>query len=701
MLLGLSLVAATRCALWMWAAFHPPACLETADHHLVVQLLAVKTGGSGVSLLDAKILDVLTPNCHMLRAERIRLSWYFPDEGVQAGDILRAEVRLRKPWGAKNPGGFDYGLWLLGQGYRASGYLRAVHASNVERRALRPKLRIPATRYVYGSLLNALALGVRDGVSDQSWALFRETGTIHLMVVSGLHVGVFAGFIYLLAGFAFRLLTTLPPPWHAHNAASMMSLLGVALLVYQTGMQAPVLRAALMVGVVIVLLMCARTAQWWRVILLVALVCVVLLPRMVLQQGFWLSYAAVAVLLFFFGQRYPRQTWVRGFVSCQAVLLVGLTPWLGVTAGEVPLISPIANLLVVPLMSLLTIPLAMAGALLLNIVPALGHLLLSIADISLAPVMYLLESLRDQLGSSGYFAARAALQGMLAGIVLMLPVSWKLRGVALLISLSLFLSKPVLLPHGEFRVTVLDVGQGSAALVDTARHRLVVDTGPAFRSGFDTGASVVIPALRSTGPDRLDRILISHADNDHAGGAAAVAARYPTARLIGLGAACPDGLRWQWEGVDFAVLSDRTARTRNDASCTLLVSNPRRSVYFSGDIGQRVERRLLPRLPSGVDLLLAPHHGSTTSSSPRFVHHLCPRMVVYPAGRLNRFGHPRPEVVARYQRIGAVAATTGLDGAVMWRSDRPARLQTWRRGVLLANSESGSCRQPRSYGGSR
>jgi len=688
-----------RVCLWLCSAFDVPACIEAGDHELALQLLAVKPGADGVTMLDAQVTEVYSRHCRQLAGQRVRLSWYFSDRRVEPGVLLRAEVRLRKPWGAKNPGGFDYGLWLIGQGYRASGYLRAVQPVRIsEARTLLPKLRIAGGDYVYGGLLNAIALGVRDDVSAEMWALFRDTGTIHLMVVSGLHVGVFAGFVYLLAMSGLRFCTRLRPPWHAHNMASLISLAGVVLLVYQAGLQAPVLRAGLMVSLFVVMLLSNRRTHWWRILLLVMLLALLVQPRMLLQQGFWLSYAAVAALLFYFAPRAPVQTRVRGFVLCQLVLLLGLSPWLGATAGEVPLVSPFANLIVVPLMSMLTIPLAMSGALLTTIAQPLGHVCLYLADLSLALVIHVLELLRGSLGSIGFFTWQQTVQGMLASWLMFLPLSVKLRVLALGVCATLLLPRPIALPQGEFRVTVLDVGQGSAALVDTSHHRLLVDAGPAFRSGFDSGASVVIPALRSTGPDILHRILISHGDNDHAGGAGAVTARFPLAEVIGLGNACVDGLGWRWDGVDFEVLTDPAAVSSNDASCTLLVSNPRRTVYFSGDISRRVEQRLLPRLPRRVDLLLAPHHGSATSSSARFVQHVCPRFVVYSAARRNRYGHPRQQVASRYQRVGAVAVITGEHGAAVWRSDLPLSLHAWRSGSVNATGGSGICPPRRSSG---
>jgi competence protein ComEC len=702
---GLVLLVALRCVLWLSQALDVPVCLEAADHDLQLEVLAVKAADTSVIMLDARVVQVISAACRQLRGERLRLSWYYPEFTAHPGDLLRTTVRLRKPWGSRNPGGFDYGWWLLGQGYRASGYLRSVAAVNPPGHAAKDqfRLRVADGSLVYPGLINAIALGVRDGVTAEQWELFRATGTIHLMVVSGLHVGVFAGGVYLFAFGLLRLIRRIPPGWHARHLALLVSALAIAGLVYQTGLQAPVLRAALMAGAVIFTLLLSRHSSWWRSFFAITLLALLLQPRMLLQQGFWLSYAAVAALLFFFVHRAPQFSWVRGFCMCQWVLLLCLTPWVGLTAGEVPLVSPLANLLVVPLMSMVTIPLAMAGALLSPVdwLQPLSGAALWVADHSLALVVYLLQQLRGAAGSSGYFSAPRALQGILAGAVLLLPLGRGIRLTALLCWLTLFIAPPARIPAGEYRIIALDVGQGSAAIVDTARRRLVVDAGPAFASGFDSGTGVVVPALRATGRDNLQRLFISHRDNDHAGGASSVAARYVDADEVGLHRECRHGAFWYWDGVKFEVLVDRYATSSNDASCTLLISNGRRTAYLSGDIGAAVERRLIKQLPQAVDFLLAPHHGSTTSSSRSFVAHLCPRFVVFTAGRRNRYGHPRARVTERYQRAGSVSVVTGLSGAVTWRSDRPLLLSSMRDGVRRASGLTDSCPPRRSSAESR
>ena len=630
-------------------------------------------------------------SCQALVGERVRLSWYYPPGSVSHATLLRATAKLRKPWGAKNPGGFDYGLWLIGQGYRASGYVR--QAEVVAFGTAPAKLSIDVHRYVHGSLLQAILLGQRDGVRSEQWELFRDTGTIHLMVVSGLHVGVFVGVVIGLVLTVLRCVRFGAARWIPRRVALSFGVVAITLLVYQTGASAPVVRAALMAGGVAVMLCMSRAIGWWRCFLLTAVVAVLIQPQVLLQQGFWLSYAAVAGLLFYFRPRQPTSSWVRGLLACQVVLFLVLVPWLGVTVGEIPLVSPIANVLVVPVMSLVTIPLGMVGAMTVKtaFAQSFGHLCLLGADFSLELVLTLLEKLRGSLPGFGYFDWSSMLLACFGALILLMPVARRVRMLATFGWLALLVPASSGLPEGQFRVLALDVGQGSSAIVDTRRYRLLVDAGPALPSGFNTGEAVVIPALRTTGKDVVDRILISHGDNDHAGGIDAVRQRYPGARVVGLGDDCVDGAQWQWDGVNFRVLRDASGASSNDRSCTLLIDNGTSSAYLSGDVSRVVERNLLHRLPRGIDLLLAPHHGSASSSSWKFVRRLCPGFVVYSAGRANRYGHPRADVQARYRNVGSVGLITGHAGAVWWRSDTPGIAMGQRGKVRRARSVEGRC----------
>jgi competence protein ComEC len=678
--LMLLLILCGRVALWYAQAGSTPACLEAGDHLLDVTVNVVKKGPQHSLIMDAQVTAVTQTKCDLLLEQKIRLSWYRFDFEPMVGEQLRVLVRLRAPWGMKNPGGFDYGLWLLGQGYIGAGYIKKAERIRVQPEVRSRYLLIEPGRYVNTNLLNAILLGQRSAVTAAEWSLFRTTGTIHLMVISGLHVGIFVGlvfavFISLLRWFVSRRLWPAP-----RFMALIASLVAVALLVLQTGANAPVVRAALMSAIISLTLISLLRVSWWRGLALVAGIAVLMQPRFILQQGFWLSYFAVASLLLYFGPRQPRPSWVSGLLLCQLVLFFGLVPWLGLSAGEIPLISPLANMLVVPVMTLITIPLGMSGVLLQQFpgLDVVAHWCLLVADISLSVVLALLQKLQGTLPSFGYFSRSTAVVAMFGFAVAAMPVGLKLKLLSLFGWLPVLLPNPTGVAKGDFRVIALDVGQGSSAIVDTHKHRLVVDTGAMYLSGFSLGEAVVVPALRSTGPDRVDRLLISHSDNDHAGGVGALRHRYPAAHLLGMGSPCKDGQTWVWDGVKFRTVLDSHGVNTNDRSCTLHVSNFQANVFFSGDIGKRSERRLLKKLPRRVDLLMAPHHGSASSSTPAFVNWLQPKIVVFSAGRNNRYAHPRPGVVTRYENKGAHTYITGLEGAITWHSADPSRASSQR-----------------------
>jgi competence protein ComEC len=277
----------------------------------------------------------------------------------------------------------------------------------------------------------------------------------------------------------------------------------------------------------------------------------------------------------------------------------------------------------------------------------------------------------------GYFDWGTAVMALIAGAVVLAPVPFKVRLLAVFGWLPVLLQQPVQVAVDHFRIQVVDVGQGSAAIIDTRNHRLLVDTGAGFRSGFNMLQAAVVPVLRRSGPNRIDRVLISHKDNDHAGGLPQLRNLYPQADYLGVAQRCRSGGGWVWDGVVFTVLVDKQAGTSNDASCTLVVSNGARTAYFSGDISSRVERSLLQQLPRDIDWLLAPHHGSASSSAPGFVSWLKPSVVVFSTGRRNRYGHPRPLVVKRYQRRGAAVFNTAERGAISWSSDDPDKVSAF------------------------
>jgi competence protein ComEC len=269
----------------------------------------------------------------------------------------------------------------------------------------------------------------------------------------------------------------------------------------------------------------------------------------------------------------------------------------------------------------------------------------------------------------------------MAAVAAALPAGWPGRSIAWLAIATMLLPEPPARPPvGCVDIDVLDVGQGLAVVLRTRRHAAVYDTGPAFRSGGDTGELVVVPFLRYVGSTRLDLAVISHADLDHAGGLASVAAAVPVSTILAgepreTGAAdqairCAAGQLWFWDAIRFRVLHPPgdTPSGGNNASCVLEVAAGNTRVLLTGDIESAVERRLLrDDLLEPAELVVIPHHGSKTSSHASFANALSAKVAVASAGHANRWGMPVAEVVERWRANGSVVLTTADDGALGYR----------------------------------
>lgn len=634
--------------------------------------------------ITATVVSVETSRCHLLVGTKVRLNWFRPTTAIRRGDFVRAQIKLRKPWGTKSPGGFDYGRWLLGQGFVATGSI--IHLDDVWQDNLPAdkftfsRVQFATSKFVNAGLMNAAILGDRSGVTASQWSLFRATGTIHLMVVSGLHVGVFGGIVFLVLYSVARVLPPRILRIQPRQVAMVGSILSLYILVLQTGAQPPVLRAVLMASGVMLAIMSRRNLPWPFYLCATGCVTILIHPEFIVQQGFWLSYIAVGSLLFALAPRLPHVTAIYNLILSQRILFLALTPLLGVSVGIVPIVAPLANLLVVPLMTIVTIPAGMTGVILQGFgwPIEIAELFLQLADLSLSVVLETLEIFSLDAFTLGYFSHSKAVMASLSALILLSPIALKLRLLACLGWMPLLCAPFPNIPYGEFRVQILDVGQGSSVVVDTQNHRLLIDTGAATPTGFSFSEAVVVPAIRASGQNILHSIIISHPDNDHAGGLPYLRLKYPGAKTYGVEQPCRDGKIWVQDNVEFELLVDQQGTTSNDRSCTLWISNRRTNVFMSGDISRVTEQKLIRRLPMNIDVLLAPHHGSNSSSSNKFVARLKPKIVIFSAGRNNRYDHPRKNVVQRYARRGALVYQTSKHGTIVWQSLRPERVETWR-----------------------
>ncbi len=626
--------------------------------------------------------------------QRVRLSWYNEAPALGAGQRWRLRVRLKRPNGFMNPGGFDYETWLYTQGIQATGYVRAgsgnrpLAEAGVDLNALRQALAGEVDRALEGranaGVINALSLGLRGGIPPERWRLLLDTGTNHLMAISGLHVSLIAAMAYFVVLRLWACSSGLCAMWPAQRAAALTALLAATGYAAMAGFSIPTQRALIMLAVVMGAIALARPLRALQGLGLALLLVLVWDPRAVLAPGFSLSFAAVAFILYALGARlrtarhpaYRLVLWGR----LQGVIALGLLPaslWLFQRGVG---IAPIANLIAVPWVSFTVVPTALAGTACVSWAPALGASLLWIADRSLDLLWPLLEFL--QALPFAYWTHHpgrfwSVLSAMAGVLWLLAPRGIPGRVLGLVLMLPVFVLRAEGPARGEAWVSVLDVGQGLAVVVRAHEHTLVYDTGARFSSRFNAGEAVVLPYLRAQGRRRIDRLVVSHGDSDHIGGAASLIRSLPVGEVSSSVPeriehprvrACEAGEGWSWEGVNFQMLHPLGGEFApgNNRSCVLRVSTRGGAVLLTGDIEKEAEAALVRRYGAALasDVLLAPHHGSLSSSSEPFLEAVAPRVVLVAAGYRNRWGFPRPEVVARYQRRGAALVTTADQGTL-------------------------------------
>lgn len=617
----------------------------------------------------------------------VRLNWYVHDRKLLPGERWQLNVRLKRPNGFMNPGGFDYEGWLFQQGIRASGYVvnsghnsrlgltgkQAVHRLRLK---LRGKIHALIGGESMSSLVPALVIGDRSAIPADRWQVLIGTGTSHLLAISGLHIGLVAGFSFLLIRWSWPFGAVLAAP----RAAAIFAMLCALAYAAMAGFAVPTQRALIMLLAVTLGNLCGRKLEISMIISLALWLVLILDPLAVISPGFWLSFGAIAVISYGMAGRVNiNGAWWR-WGRVQYVVALGLFPLIVGWFGQLPLIGMPANMIVVPWMSFTTVPLVLAGTVMLCFSEALAFVLLTLGmkTIEIAwPVLVFFNELPYSTLQTGHTGVLSRLAAFIGVALLLMPAGLPGRWVGAAWLLPLFFPVNEELSQHEFRFTLLDVGQGTAAVLRTSRHVLLYDTGPRFSRRFDAGSAVVLPYLRSENIRHLDLLVQSHGDNDHSGGLEAVLDGIQTRSVL---TSIPDivdfpslrtceaGMNWDWDGVTVEVLHPQrdSSFTGNNASCVLRASSQYGSILLTGDIEAAAERRILETRRQSLrsTVLLAPHHGSMTSSTPRFVDAVSPQAVMFSTAYRNRFGFPKQAIIRRYQDVGSRILDTGSDGAI-------------------------------------
>ncbi|WP_341675211.1 DNA internalization-related competence protein ComEC/Rec2 [Niveibacterium sp. SC-1] len=644
----------------------------------------------------------------------LRLAWYAGREpasqafALQAGERWALLVRLKRPWGNSNPHTPDYAGQLFAQGIGAHGYVRdgagtqrvsafdggIAHRVERLRGAIRARMEEVLDAHPWRATLIALAIGEQREVPSEHWALYARTGITHLISVSGVHILMWAVLAGGLLGGLWRRWPAAAARWPAQRVAAVAGL--VAALAYSAlaGWGVPAQRTVLMLGVASLGLLSGRAITALASLALALLAVLVFDPWAVTGRGFWLSFLAVALLMLVGSGLQRRTSRVGEWWRAQWAIALGLAVPLLALTGQISLVAPAANAVAIPVVGFAVLPLVLLFVALPW--PPLLHLAAWIFDRMMA-LLALLATPDWAVWQPAQAPAVALAAAMLGAVALLMPRGTPWRPAGVLLILPLLLWKAPRPEPGHFELTVLDVGQGLAVHVQTETHALLFDTGPRYGRSADAGQRVVLPYLRGEGVSRLDRLIVSHEDADHSGGAASLLATLPVGEveaavpewspLRGLAptlAPCVRGETWRWDGVRFEMLNPAPGvaigKQGNGSSCVLRVSVAGASVLLTADIDKAAEGALISAgTRRAEDLVVAPHHGSRSSSSDAFVQVSRPRWVVFAAGYRSRFGHPHPEVVARYRSVGARVLRSDRDGAIRVTAG-PAGLdiQRWR-----------------------
>ena len=623
---------------------------------------------------------------------RLQLTWYdAPPAPLQVGKPWRFTVRLRRPRGFSNPGAMDYERWLFSHQIAARGYIRA----QPEPQQLATATRYPITRlrqYIAAQfqrllsghplqgVLAALAIGDRQGITQDQWALFNATGTTHLMAISGLHIGLVAGLMYLLAYAVWTRSNRLLSYWPAPKAAMLSAWFGACGYAALAGFALPTQRALLMLAVVTLALLAARPWQSSRVLALALIAVLLFDPLAPLSAGSWLSFSAVAVLSYLLAGR--SKSWFKRLLLLQLALPVALLPATLWFFQSATFVSPLANLIAIPWVSALVVPFTLLGAIFSLLNDTLARICLQLAATNMEWLWYLLRELGTlhwlqlKLPAPPLWTLAFALPGL---ILLLAPRGLPGRWLSVPLCLPLFFFPQALPAPGQAWFTLLDVGDGLAAVIRTRQHVLVYDTGSRLGRSSDAGRTTLIPFLRQQGVHHIDSLIVSHSSAHHTGGVRSLRTAFPIDTIltgapdqlaIATAEACDAGRHWRWDGVDFRLLHPpATAGWRDaNASCVLLVQAGDHKLLLPGDLQAAGIQALLPQLTpySPVDILLAPQHGWRPLTDQRLLTLARPRYVLFSTTFKNRYGYPRQETREHYAATGAIVLNTASSGAIQF-----------------------------------
>ncbi len=612
--------------------------------------------------------------------KKVWVNWYNSKEKIQTGQQWAMQLKLKPIRGLHNQGSFDYAQWLFRHGYDATATVKKAQQYKKYRLTFMDKidlLRADVSHLIEQefsnlrtqSLVKALTIGDKSVISHEDAELFRVTGTAHLIAISGLHIGLmaFVGVLFARALFWFSAQQYFNR--FKYEAIGAIAFAGAYALL--AGLSTSTLRALIMVMVFAMAYAFKWSINRWQSWCIALFLVVLIDPLSVLDGGLWFSFLAVAALVFSFK---GRESKLMGFVKAQFVILIALMPLMALSFHQLNLLTPIINLLILPMASLLLIPLVLLSIVVHYFSGFVSGFLFTIVDfLSHHLLQFLMFAQEYQILS---FTVRSIsliewILVIMASIILLLPHFMYWRFLAVTFYIPLFTAESLVNDEEQFIVNILDVGQGLSVVIQTKNHHMIYDTGLRSESGFSMATTVVLPFLDSHGVKHIDKMIISHDDKDHAGGLNDLYNRFPKMGIYdvnGVHQACQSQLSWQWDGVDFQVISpfELLPYLGNNSSCVLKISSKNGSILLTGDIEEPVEYRLINHMKQEIksDVLLVPHHGSRTSSGVDFIKAVNPRYAVNSSGFANQFNHPHPLIKQRYTDLGMAFYDTQQSGAI-------------------------------------
>lgn len=624
----------------------------------------------------------------------LKLAWYNGCPNLSPGQEWQLFVKLKRPRGLSNPGTFDFEAWALEQGISATGYVVEKNANKLLKTSLynnfinqiRHRLFIEQNKFLPSikgaNFIPALTIGDRQCITQDEWQVLQKTGTNHLVAIAGLHIGLIAGLMFFIIKLIWRqsskLILFLPAQQAAAIGALMMAIIYAAL----AGFALPTQRALIMLLVLFAGIIFKKYIVLWHSYCMALFLVVFYDPAVVLSMSFWMSFVAVGVIIFAITGNLKAEGKYKKLFKMQIAISLGMIPCTILFFQQASIISPLVNTLVIPPVGFIVIPLALIGCAFLYVNHWLAAKFLFLSAYSMQCIWWFMSQMAKLPFSAFNWAVPNALILFFLCLGLMLlifPRGFPIKYLCIFFFLPIIFLKRHVPPNAAINFTMLDVGQGLATVIQTKHHALIFDTGPATLDGFDAGRDVVLPFLRIKEIKQIDIMIISHGDNDHAGGAKAIVENFPVKKILSSVPEnfptawhtqhCWDGQQWQWDGVQFFMLSPNKTMSnfsKNNHSCVLKITTGQRSILLTGDIEKNAENELLTQYSKQLkaDILQVPHHGSKTSSTKEFVQAVHPQYALFSTGYRNRFHFPAQAVIARYKVYQTVLYDTAITGAI-------------------------------------